>query len=146
MTNAFLLDVNVLLALCDPRHVHHQSAHKWFAAVGKPAWATCPITENGFIRIASQPNYPNSPGGVASVAGLLRKFCSSGGHRFWPDAVSLLDESLFRIDRVLSPNQTTDVCLLGLAVRNGGRLATFDGSIPAAAVVGGERALDLIPA
>jgi predicted nucleic acid-binding protein len=63
----YLLDVNVLLALCDPLHVHHAAAHRWFAAVGRFAWATCPITENGFVRIAAHRSYPNRPGDAAVV-------------------------------------------------------------------------------
>ncbi|MDO9124550.1 MAG: VapC toxin family PIN domain ribonuclease, partial [Deltaproteobacteria bacterium] len=58
----YLLDVNLLLALSDPMHIHHELAHRWFAEKGHQAWATCPLTENGFIRIASHPNYPNRPG------------------------------------------------------------------------------------
>ena len=143
---AALLDVNLLLALCDPRHAHHEPAHRWFAATGKSAWATCPLTENAFIRIAGQPTYPNSPGGTPAVAALLKSFCRHRGHRFWPDAVSLRDEALFKLDRALAPNQTTDIYLLGLAVKHGGTLATFDGSIPAAVVIGGERALALVMA
>ena len=139
-----LLDVNLLLALCDSRHEHHELAHRWFAAKGQSAWATCPITENGFIRIASQPSYPNSPGGTSHVASLLRRFCRRDGHRFWPDAVSLMDDMLFKLSLTPSPNQTTDVYLLGLAVKNRGKLATLDGSIPARAVIGGERALEVI--
>ena len=140
-----LLDVNLLLALCDPRHMHHDPAHRWFAAKGKSAWATCPITENGFIRISSHPSYPNSPGGASRAADLLRGFRREAGHRFWPDAVSLTDETLFRLGPVLSANQTTDVYLLGLAVKNGGVLATLDRSIPTSAVIGGESALEIVP-
>ena len=139
-----LLDVNLLLALCDSCHVHHELAHEWFAAKGQLAWATCPITENGFIRIASQPSYPNSPGGTSCVANLLRRFCRGRGHHFWPDAVSLMDETLFKFSLTPSPNQTTDVYLLGLAVKNRGKLATLDGSIPTAVVTGGERALEVV--
>jgi toxin-antitoxin system PIN domain toxin len=140
----YLLDVNLLLALCDPRHMHHELAHRWFADKGQSAWATCPITENGFIRIASHPSYPNSPGTTSSATTLLRKFRRGGRHRFWPDAVSLTDEMLFRLSPALSANQTTDVYLLGLAVKNGGALATLDRAIPTAAVVGGEHALEVI--
>jgi uncharacterized protein len=141
----FLLDVNLLLALCDPNHLHHEVAHSWFAAHGRAGWATCPITENGFIRIASQPRYPNSPGGSARTAELLRMFCRSRGHHFWPDAVSLTDETLFKMSPALQSNQVTDVYLLGLAVKHGGKLATLDESIPAAAVSGGETALNVVP-
>jgi uncharacterized protein len=140
-----LLDVNVLLALSDSRHVHHEPAHRWFAAKEKAGWATCPITENGFIRIASHPSYPNSPGGTARTAELLRTFCCGRGHHFWPDVVSLTDATLFKIGATLTANQTTDVYLLGLAVKNGGKLATFDGSIQSTAVAGGNDAIEIIP-
>jgi len=141
---AYLLDVNLLLALCDPRHIHHEPAHRWFGAKGKSAWATCPITENGFIRIASHPSYPNSPGRASCAVDILRQFRRRGGHHFWPDEVSLTDETRFALGVLLSSSQTTDVYLLGLAVKHSGKLATLDHAIPAAAVIGGERALEAI--
>jgi uncharacterized protein len=79
----YLLDVNVLLALSDPMHVHHLATHHWFAAVGQFAWATCPLTENGFIRVASHPSYHNRPGDAMAVLAILRQFCAADGHRFW---------------------------------------------------------------
>lgn len=142
---AHLLDVNVLLALCDPGHLHHEAAHRWFGGVQAQGWATCPLTENAFVRIASQPKYPNSPGAPEVVASLLRRFCASPSHRFWPAAASLLDERCFRLKRPLTSGQLTDIYLLGLAVQNDGRLATFDATIPADAVAGGRAALLLIP-
>jgi toxin-antitoxin system PIN domain toxin len=141
---AYLLDVNLLIALCDPQHMHHELAHEWFAAKGRPSWATCPITENGFVRVVSHPGYPNSPGRASWTAGVLRAFCSDAGHRFWPDSVSLTDEALFRLSPVLSASQITDVYLLGVAVKHNGALATLDRSIPAACVAGGDRALEVI--
>ncbi len=60
----YLLDINLLLALTDPMHVHHELSHQWFAKKGRKGWATCPLTENGFVRIASHPKYPNRPGDV----------------------------------------------------------------------------------
>ena len=140
----YLLDVNMLLALCDPRHVHHDLAHRWFVAKGKAAWATCPIVENGLIRIASHPSYPNSPGRGSLAANILRQFCQQAGHHFWPDDVSLMDERLFRLGPILSANHTTDVYLLGLAIKHGGKLATLDGSIPTPVAIGGEAALELV--
>ena len=140
----YLLDVNVLLALCDPRHVHHESAHRWFQSTGRHAWATCPLTENGFIRIASQPRYPNSPGGPGAVGAVLRKFCASPAHVFWPDGVSLLDNQRIDWDRLLSHAHITDVYLLALAVNHKGKLATLDTAIPATAVAGGAEALEQI--
>ena len=67
----FLLDVNILIALIDPAHMQHDQAHDWFARVGRRSFATCPVTENGLLRIVGHPKYPNSPGPPSSVAPLL---------------------------------------------------------------------------
>ncbi len=139
---AYLLDVNLLLALADPMHVHHQAAHRWFAANGQQVWATCPITENGFVRIASHPQYPNRPGDVAAVLGVLRQFCAHPGHTFWPDAASVRD--MLPPNAVLTHHHITDVYLLGLAVHHGGKLATLDQRIPTVAIQGGADALEIV--
>lgn len=144
---AYLLDVNLLLALSDPRHEHHELAHRWFASHcqvgrGRQSWATCPITENGFVRIASHPRYPNRPGEAAAVLAILRRFCAAEGHQFWPDEVTLRDA--LEPGAVVASAQVTDVYLLGLAVRHGGKLATLDQRIPAAVVRGGLQALETI--
>jgi uncharacterized protein len=136
------LDVNLLLALVDPMHVHHEAAHRWFADVGQANWATCPITENGFVRVASHPNYPNRPGDATIVLAMLRQFCAHPGHTFWPDAIALRD--LLAADTVITHKQITDVYLLGLAVHHQGKLATLDQRIPATAVTKGPAALELI--
>lgn len=138
-----LLDVNVLLALADPMHLHHDAAHTWFGRHAADGWATCPITENAFVRIASHPEYPNRPGDAQAVIELLRRICARDGHRFWPDAISVRD-ALTR-DHAVTHGQLTDAYLLALAVAQGGRLATFDRRIPAAAVHGGRDALVVIP-
>ena len=137
----YLLDVNVLIALIDPAHVQHDRAHNWFAALGSQAWATCPLTENGVLRIVGSARYPNSPGTPAAVAPLLLAFCSLGGHEFWPDDVSLLD--LHRIDgaRLLDSGQITDTYLLALASAHGGQLATLDRRLVTGAVSTGSAAL-----
>ncbi len=139
-----LLDVNVLLALCDPHHVHHEPAQQWFAAEGRRGWATCPITENGFVRIASQPSYPSSPGDATVVRRLLAEFCRAGRHVFWPADVTWRDPQLFPPEVVVTPGQLTDVYLLGLAVHHRGRLITFDRRIPLAAVRGGAQAVRIL--
>jgi toxin-antitoxin system PIN domain toxin len=131
-----LLDVNVLVALFDPDHVHHDLAHDWFAEDGAAGWATCPMTENGFVRVVSHPNYRSNPPRPLLVLEQLRKFCASRHHHFWADAVSLRDESLFVAKSGLGHRQLTDVYLLGLAKKMGGRLATFDRTIPLAVVRG----------
>ena len=138
----YLLDVNLLLALSDPMHVHHESAHRWVAKKGRQAWATCPLTENGFIRIASHPNYPNRPGDVAALLAIFRQLCEATGHHFWADDVSILQ--ILEPDAIITHIQITDVYLLGLAVHKRGKLATLDQRIPVNAVRGGRKALELI--
>lgn len=137
-----LLDVNLLLALSDPMHIHHQSAHRWFAEKGQRAWATCPLTENGFIRIASHPNYPNRPGDVTAVRGILQQLCEAPGHHFWSEDISILQ--ILQSDTIITHVQITDIYLLGLAVHKRGKLATLGQRIPADAVRGGRKALELI--
>jgi toxin-antitoxin system PIN domain toxin len=131
-----LLDINVLVALFDPDHVHHETAHDWFADSGRAGWATCPLTEAGFVRVLSNPAYGATLVRPADLSERLRRFCRSGGHVFWPDAVSLLDTSVFDLSRIGGHRQLSDVYLLGLAHKQGGRLATFDRSIPFTAVKG----------
>jgi toxin-antitoxin system PIN domain toxin len=133
-----LLDVNVLVALFDPDHVHHEVAHDWFADQRKGGWATSPTTENGFVRVLSNPAYGGAVMRASDVVDRLRTFRSSGHHRFWPDTVSLGDDTLFRVAHVRGHRQLTDVYLLGLAVRMKGRLATFDRAIPVDAVAGAD--------
>ncbi len=138
-----LLDTNVLLALFDPWHVHHEAAHRWFERNRASGWATCPIVENGFVRISSMQEYPNSPGNASEVAGRLMAFCDDPAHTFWPDDVRISD--IINAGSVLIHGQITDVYLLGLAVHNRGKLATFDRRIAAALVRGGPAALSVIP-
>ena len=141
-----LLDVNVLVALHDPSHPNHEDAHRWFGRNRKRGWATCPVTVNGCVHVLSNPAYPTVTATPAGVASRLRALCAGPGHEFWSDSVSLLDESLFRPQAITGHRQVTDAYLLGLAVRRGGRLATFDRSITLKTVVGaGPVHLDLIP-
>lgn len=135
-----LLDVNVLIALFDPNHIHHDLAHDWFAEHGPAGWATCPITEAGFVRVVSNPRYGPSAPRPAAARDLLRRFCESVGHHFWPDSVSLRDATLFTLEAAHGHRQLTDVYLLGLARTMGGTLTTFDRTIPTAAVKGAVRA------
>ena len=134
MSAPVLLDVNVLVALFDPHHIHHDAAHDWFAAARDDGWATCPLTEHGFIRVVSHPAYGLGER-VEPAAARLRAFCASGGHQFWRDAISLRDE-IFDLSRAGGATQLTDIYLLGLAVNRKARLATFDRSIPLGAVRG----------
>lgn len=131
-----LLDVNVLVALFDPVHAHHEAAHKWFASNRRSGWATCPLTENGLVRIISNSSYPGRRTRVQDALERLTRFRDSGDHTFWPDSLTLCDVQLIRTAHLLGHRQLTDVYLLALAVRNGGQLATFDDGIPVAAVNG----------
>ncbi|NRR33973.1 PIN domain-containing protein [Oxalobacteraceae bacterium] len=140
----YLLDVNVLIALIDPGHVQHNIAHDWFARDGLSAWATCPITENGVLRIIGHASYPNSPGSPAAVAPLLRSMCLLDGHVFWSDDISLLDERRVDATRLLNSAQTTDSYLLALAHAHGGQLVTFDRRLVVSAVRDGAGDLCLI--
>lgn len=147
MTRVALLDVNVLVALFDPDHVHHEAAHGWFGSNRGAGWATCPLTENGLIRILSNPAYASPPETPAGIVRRLEAFCASGNHVFWADEVSFRDSRLFGRTAPASHRQVTDVYLLGLAKRKGGHLATFDGSVPLTAVAGATGAhLEIIPA
>lgn len=140
----YLLDVNVLIALIDPTHVQHDRAHDWFAARGKQAWATCPLTENGVLRIVGHARYPNSPGTPAAVAELVAILRAVGGHEFWPDDVTLFDNQRIDSARLLDSGQVTDSYLLALAVAHSGQLTTFDRHLVTDAVIDGSRALHLI--
>lgn len=130
----FLLDVNVVIALLDPQHIHHDIAHEWFAAEGSASWATCPLTENAVIRILSQPSYPNAVPSPTAAIDLLRELCSLDGHEFWFDSVSLLDRSVVDAESLLSHGRVTDTYLLALAASRDGILATFDRRITTNAV------------
>jgi uncharacterized protein len=128
-----LLDVNVLIALFDPDHVSHEPAMAWFAKHAKEGWASCPLTQNGCVRIMSSPSYPN-PQPVQALVKRLAEACVEHIHEFWADEPSLLDSAIFDPTRIHGPRQITDAYLLGLAVRHDGRFVTFDGRIPLEAV------------
>ena len=135
-----LLDVNLLVALFVSDHVHHDLAHDWFADHRAGGWATCPITENGLIRVLSNPKLGGVPEWtVPAIVDRLRRFRDSGHHEFWHDEVSFADTTLFNPSFARGHRQLTDVFLLGLARRKGGCLATFDRSIPLSAVTGATR-------
>ena len=127
--------MNVLVALLDAGHLHHRVATAWLAAHARAGWASCPLTQNGCLRILSQPSYPN-PQPIARVAERLSAATADASHAFWPDALSLLAPELLRWDRILSPRQITDAYLLALAVQHGGALAAFDHRVTPSAVRG----------
>ena len=140
----FLLDVNVLIALVDPAHVQHDQAHGWFGRIGHKAFATCPLTENGLVRIVGHPKYPNSPGPPSAVLQSLTAIRGLAGHKFWPDKISIADESFFASALLSSHSRVTDSYLLALAHAHGGRLATMDQKLATEAAPDGRKALALI--
>lgn len=130
-----LLDVNVLIALLDSDHVHHGRARVWLKENIKHGWASCPLTQNGCLRIMSQPGYPNALP-AAAVAERLAAATATSHHVFWPDAVSMLDAGRIAWNAVLGSRQVTDVYLLALAMQMDGRLVTLDRAVPLKAVPG----------
>ncbi len=140
----FLLDVNVLIALVDPAHLQHDQAHKWFARVGHKGFATCPLTENGLVRIIGHPKYPNSPGPPSAVVQSLMAIRGLSGHKFWPDKISIADDAFFASALLSSHSRVTDSYLLALAHANGGRLATMDQKLTTEAVPNAHKSLELI--
>ncbi|PYE44678.1 hypothetical protein DFI02_102113 [Rhizobium sp. PP-F2F-G20b] len=141
----YLLDVNVLIALLDAGSPFHSAAHEWISDLGKDGWATCPITENGVIRILSNRTYVRYPGSAIVVSGMIDMIAKRARRHSWADDVSLANTALFSLERITHHNQITDTYLLGLATSKGGRLATFDRHIDVTTVIGGAEALHLIP-
>lgn len=133
--NRALLDINVLLATLDSDHVDHDRARGWLEHEIDAGWASCALTQNGFVRIISQPRYP-SPITPAEAIELLGLACAERYHEFWECDVSVLDPQLFNRKRLHGPRQITDSYLLALAVRRHGRFVTFDDSVPLSAVRG----------
>ncbi|MGE5836774.1 MAG: TA system VapC family ribonuclease toxin [Acidobacteriota bacterium] len=135
MARVALLDVNVLVALFMPEHVHHELAHDWFADHQGAGWATCAVTENGFIRVVTQLPGENVLRPETAVEH-FRRFCAAKSHQFWADRVSVTDPAVFKPAYIRGHRQITDIYLLGLATAMRGYLATFDESIPLKAVIG----------
>ena len=128
-----LLDINVLLALLDHDHIQHRQAARWLHEEIRHGWASCAITQNGFMRILSQPAYP-SPVPPQKTAQLLAKATATDHHEYWRCEISILDEMLFDHSRIHGPRPVTDIYLLGLATHHGGRFVTFDRTISVTAV------------
>ncbi len=139
MKGTALLDVNVLVALFNPDHIHHETAHDWFADHRRSGWATCALTELGLTRILANPNFWDHGERTAAIVERVRDFCQSGSHHFWKQDLSLSDARRFDLAYAGGHRQLTDIYLLGLAVVNNGYLATFDRRIPLAAVRGAKR-------
>ncbi len=132
-----LLDINVLIALHDRDHIHHERAALWLEAHIEEGWASCPLTQNGCLRIMSQPGY-SSPQPLGTLMEMLKRSTSTSFHQLWPNDISLLDDSRFQHPHIHGPQQLTDIYLLGLALRNHGRLVSFDKRIALNTVYGAQ--------
>ena len=144
---AALLDVNALIALVDEDHVRHEAMRRWFRSHAIHGWATCPLTENGMVRVLSQPTYPNgqpSPADVIPILTALKKSFEST-HQFWANDVSLCDGTLFKHTFITGSRQVTDAYLLGLAMRHHATVVSFDRSLPWQAIHGGTARLIVTP-
>ena len=124
-----LLDLNVLIALAWPSHIHHFQAHQWFATAQDSGWATCPITQSGFIRLSSNPKIIPEAVAPSEALQLLAQITLLPKHLFWPDAIALADAVIFKDSNIIGYRQITDAYLLSLAIHNKGCLVSFDQGI-----------------
>ena len=121
-----LLDVNVLIASIDVEHVAYRRVHSWLRQLGGKAWATCPLTQAGFVRVISNPAFHRNPVSIAEALQLLLAITERPGHHFWPMDISLAEAVQPLHARLFGHRQLSDAYLLGLAIKNKGRLVTLD--------------------
>lgn len=124
-----LLDLNVLIALTDSGHQHHQKAQDWFISSGKENWGLCPLTEAGFVRVTTNPAFRSGPHTLEQAVAILQALKECPGYWYWG-----IDESWVTLTapfaaRIFGHQQITDAYLLGLAVKENGVLVTFDRGI-----------------
>lgn len=124
-----LPDVNVLVALAWPNHVHHESARAWFGASHRKGWATCPVTESGFVRVSSNRKVIPAARRPGDAILVLREMTALAGHVFWADETSIARSRWIAPERLVGHGQVTDAHLCAVALAHGGRLVTFDGGI-----------------
>jgi hypothetical protein len=130
-------DVNVLVALAWPNHVHHEAARNWFDANHRDGWATCPLTESGFVRVSANRRVMPIATTPQRAIELLRRMTGLDGHTFWTDETSIARSRWIAAQKLVGHGQVTDAHLLAVTLGHGGRLVTFDRAIseilPAAA-------------
>jgi toxin-antitoxin system PIN domain toxin len=127
----YLLDTNLLIALLWSSHAQHEGAVKWFARHRAKGWATCPVTQAGFVRIVSNPAFSRDAVQPREAIHVLFANTASKDHAFWPDELPVAEAVAFAGARLVGHQQVTDAYLLGLALRRGGVLATLDQRIAA---------------
>ena len=128
---AYLLDTNVLIALLWPSHAQHDLAAHWFRRHRAKGWASCPLTESGFVRIVSNPAFSRDAVTPREAASLLEANTAAADHVFWPDELPFASAASVAGERLVGHQQVTDAYLLGLTLKRGGALATLDGRIAA---------------
>ncbi len=139
-----LLDVNLLVSLAWPNHVHHRAALSWFRGRGAGEWATTPFTEAGFVRVSSNAAAIPTAVSPSDAVAMLRRLRSVAGHRFLIDDIGLVFGGRFDVGRLQSHRHVTDAHLLALARSHGAHLATLDRGVPA--VAGDGEGVILVPA
>jgi toxin-antitoxin system PIN domain toxin len=127
----YLLDTNLLIALLWPSHERHDLAWKWFTRHRAKGWATCPITQAGFVRIVSNPAFSRDAVQPREAIQVLSANTVAKDHAFWPDEIPVAEAVAFTGIRLIGHQQMADAYLLGLAIRRGGALATLDQRIAA---------------
>ena len=126
---AYLLDVNVLIALAWPEHTEHARARRWFAKNRAKGWTTCPLVQAGFVRIVSNPVFSAHAVSVQEAVEALTISLQDEAHQFWPDSTSLPDAMRNLKEPIHGHQQVTDAYLVALALRNRGKLATLEQKI-----------------
>jgi uncharacterized protein len=131
MTRRNLLDLNALIALTEPEHIHRRTAERWFLSTGKDNWGVCPLTETGFIRITTNPAMRAGTITVERAIEILQALRAHPGYRYWPitEAESWVEVTARFAARITGHQQVTDAYLLGLAIKEDGVLVTFDKGI-----------------
>lgn len=122
----YLLDVNVLIALAWPLHVHHVIAHAWFEKVGQQSWSTCPLTQLAFVRISSNAKIISTAVSPRAAVQALGTMVALAGHVFWADDLEVNDLASFTSNALVGHRQVTDAYLIELAKRHKGKVATLD--------------------
>ncbi len=125
----FLLDVNVLVSLVRPKHSDHGKVMQWFRSSGRKQWATCALTEAGFVRVVSNPRFTSADIDVGEALQILSELTALQGHQFWPLDFGFAEAAKLIEERFFGHQQVTDTYLLALAIRNKGKLVTQDRGI-----------------
>jgi len=123
---AFLLDVNVLLAMAWPAHRSHEKVQEWLARHAQGGWATCPLTQAAFVRLYSNPAFSTDALSPAKALSVLESNIAHASHQFWADDISMAQAIKNVSGRLKGHQQVTDAYLLGLAIHKNGTLVTLD--------------------